>query len=140
MSLPTVKQLVSWCSSNHLLLNMQKTIEMAVNLRHNHPSLLPLSIWLSGYHDGLTQVPGHKQNQGPDMGEEHDLHSQENTAENGISETAEETQPITKPDDPVLHRDNQVHPHTTQNFLFLHLTRTCQTPKHSQNRLKDQWM
>ena len=47
--------------------------------------------WLCGFHCGATQIPGRYHFQG--LGEEHSLHSQENTAENVLPETTEDIQP-----------------------------------------------
>ena len=42
-----VEQLVALFSTNHLLLNTQKTVEMVVDFRHNAPPNLTLPQWFS---------------------------------------------------------------------------------------------
>ncbi|KAI4894116.1 hypothetical protein NFI96_021697, partial [Prochilodus magdalenae] len=61
----------------------------------------------------------------------HHLHHQESSTTNVLLETAQEIQPATDPDDPVLHSDHRVHSHSLHNYLvwFLHLTRKNQTPE-----------
>ncbi|KAI4889299.1 hypothetical protein NFI96_011095 [Prochilodus magdalenae] len=59
------------------------------------------------------------------------------TANGILLETAQEIQPATDPEDPVLHSDLRVHSHSLHNYLvwFLHLTRKNQTPALTAERI-----
>ncbi|KAJ0033628.1 hypothetical protein NQD34_000735 [Periophthalmus magnuspinnatus] len=77
-----VDRLVSWCSSNNLELNAQKTVEMIVDFRKVTAPLPPLTLTDSPHHHcGLFPLPGHLHHPGSQVGADHQLPHQESPAE-----------------------------------------------------------
>src|SRR4029434_5643119 len=92
-----VDRLTGWCKENNLTLNVKKTKEIIVDFRRQKANPHPLII--NGEEVERTscfKFLGVYALKGPEMGDEHNRHSQESTAAALLLANTEEKQPVSR--------------------------------------------